>query len=70
MLKRNLLAVIAICGAWSFLDDLIHGVRRAASDESTANLGRCASRACSPSAHTFGLAASKPHTNGATRLIV
>lgn len=40
MLKRNLLAVIAIFVAWSILDYLIHGIMLASSYEATANLWR------------------------------
>ena len=40
MLKRNLLAIIAVFVAWSILDYLIHGVMLASSYEATANLWR------------------------------
>lgn len=40
MIKRNLLAVIAVFVAWSILDYLIHGVMLASSYEATANLWR------------------------------
>jgi hypothetical protein len=40
MLKRNLLAIIAVFVVWSILDYLIHGILLQSSYEATANLWR------------------------------
>ena len=40
MLKRNLLAIIAVFVVWSILDFLIHGMLLQSSYEATANLWR------------------------------
>ena len=40
MLKRNLLAIVAVFVVWSILDYLIHGMLLQSSYEATANLWR------------------------------